>query len=306
MMNEENETPSHVTQDSGNSSNSSNHNRSLSNNSNNASTIHPPPPPPPVQHQHQHQQHQQHQPLQQHQQPHLVPLNSSSTTTGIAPVPVLDKDVAHQMESLAAQHQHQQQQHQQQQAAVVEHPPSPPPPLNAMGFPRYKSYKKKYKKMLIRFNSCMARSTEIFRDDLRARKIYSRIVRENMTLLGLMQRKRGEVKDSDVEEDVDLDADDEDEDGVAIVETSTEDDNTKHGLSVKLMEKATNDAYQSVRSEEVTELNPNSIGMWLKRNHSILNTEEDPQEEGRKRRKGPGGEENRKRTKRGSMSQGSS
>lgn len=183
-----------------------------------------------------------------------------------------------------------------------------------MGFPRYKSYKKKYKKMLIRFNSCMARSTEIFRDDLRARKIYSRIVRENMTLLGLMQRKRGEVKDSDVEEDVDLDAaDDEDEEellGGAVesttTTTTTEDDNTKHGLSVKLMEKATNDAYQSVRSEEVTELNPNSIGMWLKRNHSILNTEEDPQEEGRKRRKGPGGEENRKRTKRGSMSQGSS
>lgn len=156
--------------------------------------------------------------------------------------------------------------------------------------------------MLIRFNSCMARSTEIFRDDLRARKIYSRIVRENMTLLGLMQRKRGEVKDSDVEEDLGPEVDDEAEE--AVVET--EDDNTIHGLSVKLMEKATNDAYQSVRSEEVTELNPNSIGMWLKRNHSILNTEEDPQEEGRKRRKGPGGEENRKRTKRGSMSQGSS
>ncbi|KAG5361053.1 hypothetical protein CJU89_4158 [Yarrowia sp. B02] len=212
------------------------------------------------------------------QQPHLASLNNAST--GIAPVPVLDKD---------AQLEH--------RAHPVERPSSPPP-LNAMGFPRYKSYKKKYKKMLIRFNSCMARSTEIFRDDLRARKIYSRIVRENMTLLGLMQRTRGEVKDSDVEEDV---PEDDGEDA-----QDTEDDGTMHGLSVKLMEKATNDAYQSVRSEEVTELNPNSIGMWLKRNHSVLTTEEDPQEEGRKRRKGQGGDENRKRTKRGSMSQGSS
>lgn len=155
--------------------------------------------------------------------------------------------------------------------------------------------------MLIRFNSCMARSTEIFRDDLRARKIYSRIVRENMTLLGLMQRNRGEVKDSDVEEDIGDDKEEGEED-----EADDELEATAHGLSVKLMEKATNDAYQSVRSEEVTELNPNSIGMWLKRNHSILTTEEDPQDEGRKRRKGQGGEENRKRTKRGSMSQGSS
>ncbi|AOW02242.1 YALI0C02497p [Yarrowia lipolytica CLIB122] len=277
MMNEENEAPSHVTQDGG-----SENNRDVMNQQPGPGG--PGGPGGPT-----HQQQHQPPPLQQ---AHLVPLNSSSTTTGIAPVPVLDKEAAHQMEPRTVQH----------QSSVVNQPPSSPPPLNAMGFPRYKSYKKKYKKMLIRFNSCMARSTEIFRDDLRARKIYSRIVRENMTLLGLMQRKRGEVKDSDVEEDLGPEVDDEAEE--AVVET--EDDNTIHGLSVKLMEKATNDAYQSVRSEEVTELNPNSIGMWLKRNHSILNTEEDPQEEGRKRRKGPGGEENRKRTKRGSMSQGSS
>ncbi|KAG5368935.1 hypothetical protein CJU90_1175 [Yarrowia sp. C11] len=288
MMNEENETPSHVTKDPvpGASNNMINQHPPQQ------SSQHPPPPPPPI-------AQQQQQPPPPLQQPHLVPLNSSSTTTGIAPVPVLDKDVAHHMEPLAVQH--------QAAAAApttVSHPPSSPPPLNAMGFPRYKSYKKKYKKMLIRFNSCMARSTEIFRDDLRARKIYSRVVRENMTLLGLMQRKRGEVKDSDVEEDMGMEGDDEADE--AVVDGNDDDDTTIHGLSVKLMEKATNDAYQSVRSEEVTELNPNSIGMWLKRNHSILNTEEDPQEEGRKRRKGPGGEENRKRTKRGSMSQGSS
>lgn len=161
-----------------------------------------------------------------------------------------------------------------------------PVPLNSMGLPRYKSYRKKYKKMLIRFNSCMARSTDIFRDDLRARKIYSRIVRENMTLLGLMERIKQPPADSDDDKEV-----------VCTDEAKN--------LSVKLMEKATSEVYQSVRSEEVTELNPNSIGMWLKRNHAVLNTEEEF-DEGKRRRKGGSEDHGRKRIKRGSMSQGSS
>jgi hypothetical protein len=121
--------------------------------------------------------------------------------------------------------------------------------------PRYKSYRKKYKKMQIRFQELLAKSKELQREAQRARRILNRIYRETVqvgdTLLDLNSAEEYPARYKISMEN----------------EESSMDSNTQLPLEAQQYLSLFDHAAEFSSDDDVLSVNPMMASEWLKRNH---------------------------------------